>query len=99
MRTLPRSFIAVMPLAALLLHACGDPVGDQAGDQAGDRPGDPLRIPATPDQIEKLDAVVERFPEVGPMAERARADGNVTEQEIIEVFTEAEKLKEAAGGE
>lgn len=86
---------APLLLASLLLPGCGDPSTDATEGQAGE----PLDLPATPDQLEKLDAVVERFPEVRPLAEQARADGTVTELEIIEVLSEAEKVKAARGGE
>ena len=76
---------AALLLAALSLSGCGDDAADQAAA--------PLDLPATADQLEKLAAVVERFPEVAPLAEQARADGTVTEQEIIEVLTEAERVK------
>ncbi|MBK1630100.1 hypothetical protein CKO31_04960 [Thiohalocapsa halophila] len=73
--------------AALLLPGCGDGNSEQAGQ--------PIEMPATPDQLQKLDRVVERFPEVAPLAEQARADGTVTEQEIIDVLAEAERVKAA----
>lgn len=81
--------------AALLLPGCGDGNSEQAADPAGQ----PIDMPATPDQVEKLDRVVERFPEVASLAERARADGTITEQEIIDVLTEAETVKAARDGE
>jgi hypothetical protein len=81
--------VGVLPLAILLLGGCGDQPPDQVGGQAGE----PLDLPATPEQLEKLERVVERFPEVRPLADQARADGSVTEQEIIEVFTAAEAAK------
>ena len=87
MRTLFRCLLPSTLLAFLILPGCGDQAADQAGE--------PLEMPAMPEQIEKLDAVIERFPEVKPLAEQARADGTVTEQEIIDVFAEAEKLKNA----
>jgi hypothetical protein len=94
MRTLPANAPAAVLLTAVLLHGCGE----QADEQAADQPGAPIDMPATPAQIDKLDEVVERYPEVKPLADQARADGTVTEQEIIGVLTEAEKVK-AAGGE
>lgn len=81
--------------AALLLPGCGDDSSEQAADPAGQ----PIDMPATPDQLEKLDRVVERFPEVAPLAEQAKADGTITEQEIIDVLSEAEKVKAARDGE
>ena len=92
MQNLPRLAPAALLLTALLSHGCGD----QSTEQATDQPGDPIAIPATPEQIEKLDQVVERVPQIKPLADQARADGTVTEQEIIEVFTEAEKVKNAS---
>jgi hypothetical protein len=82
---------AALLLTTLSLAGCGDDTSEQTGQ--------PLDLPASPEQLEMLDAVVERFPELAPVAERARADGTVTEQEIIDVLTEAERLKEAGGGE
>jgi hypothetical protein len=87
---------AALLLPALLLHGCGDQPPDQ---QAADPPGEPIDLPATPEQLDMLERVVERFPEVKPLADQAKADGTVTEQEIVAVFAEAEQLKEARGGE
>jgi hypothetical protein len=87
---------AALLLPALLLQGCGDQSPDR---QAADAPGEPIDLPATPEQLDMLDRVVERFPEVKPLADQAKADGTVTEQEIIAVFAEAEQLKEARGGE
>jgi hypothetical protein len=86
---------AALLLAALVLPGCGD----QPDDQSAEQTGEPIDLPATPDQLGKLDAVVERFPEVKPLADEARSDGTVTEQEIIEVLTEAERVKAAGGGD
>ncbi len=94
MRTLLR-LTATALLVTLLLPGCGE----QTTEQATGQPGDPIDLPATPAQIAKLDAVIERFPEVKPLAAQARSDGRVTEQEIIEVFTAAEQAKAARGGE
>ena len=80
-----RIALAAPLLTALSPSGCGDDPADQAAA--------PLDLPATPDKLEKLAAVVERFPEVAPLAEQARADGTVTEQEIIEVLSEAERAK------
>ncbi|WP_058554896.1 hypothetical protein [Thiohalocapsa sp. ML1] len=91
MQIFPRLAPAALLLTALSLAGCGDGTSDQAGQ--------PLDLPASPEQLKMLDAVVERFPELSPAAERARADGEVTEQEIIDVLTEAERLKEAGDGE
>lgn len=91
LNTLPRLAPFTLLLAALILQACGD----QSTEQATDRPGDLMVTPATPEQIEKLDQVVARFPQIKPLADQALADGTVTEQEIIEVFTAAEKVKNA----
>jgi hypothetical protein len=82
---------AALLLGALLLAGCGEQSSDQAAE--------PLDLPATPEQIEKLERVVERFPEVRPLADQARADGEITEQEIIEVLTAAEAAKATRGGE
>lgn len=82
-------------LSALLLPGCGD--GNSEG--AADQPGQPIDMPATADQLEKLDRVVERFPEVESFADQARADGTVTEQEIIDVLSEAEQVKAAREGD
>lgn len=94
MHTLPRLAPATLLLTALLLHGCGD----QSTEQATDQPGDSSVIAASPEQIEKLDQVVERFPQIKPLADQARADGTITGQEVIEVFTEAEKVKNAGSG-
>jgi hypothetical protein len=80
---------------SLLLHGCGD----EAAEQTAGQPGDPIDLPATPEQIAKLEAVVRRFPEVKPLADRAEADGTITEGEILEVFTAAERAKDAGGAE
>jgi hypothetical protein len=82
---------AALLLGVLLLAGCGDQPPEQAGE--------PIALPATPDQLEKLERVVERFPEVAPLAEQARADGTVTEQEIIDVFSAAEEATAVHGGE
>jgi hypothetical protein len=92
-RTLARP--ALLLLATSLLCGCGEQADDPDATQSAGQPGAPIDLPATPDQIAKLDAVVERFPEVAPLADQARADGTVTEQEIIGVLTEAERLKTA----
>lgn len=84
---------AALLLGVLLLPGCGDQAPDQPGEQASE----PIALPATPHQLEKLERVVERFPEVAPLAEQARADGTVTEQEIIDVFGAAEEAKAAHG--
>ena len=91
MPPLSRIAPAAALLGALSMTGCGDNAADQAAA--------PLDLPATPDQLEKLAAVVERFPEVAPLAEQARADGTVTEQEIIEVLAEAERVKAARHGD
>ncbi|NBC14094.1 MAG: hypothetical protein GVY09_12265 [Gammaproteobacteria bacterium] len=93
----PARLASALPLlpavlsAALLLPGCGNGNNEQAGQ--------PIDMPATPDQLQKLDRVVERFPEVAPLAEQARADGTVTEQEIIDVLSAAEQVKAARDGE
>ncbi len=94
----PRLAVSILPvclLAALLLQGCGD----QSGEQVAEGSGEPIDMPATPEEIEKLDAVVERFPEVKPLADQARADGIITEFEIIEVLEEAEGVKAARDAE
>jgi len=95
-RTLARP--ALLLLAAGLLYGCGEQADNPDAALSTGQPGDPIDLPATPDQLAKLDAVVERFPEVAPLADQARADGTVTEQEIIEVFTEAERVKASPDG-
>ncbi len=96
----PRTTAPILVLVtAGLLSGCGEQAGDPDGPQSAGQPGDVIGLPATPDQLQMLDAVVERFPELAPLAERARADGEVTEQEIIRVFTEAERLKGSANGD
>jgi hypothetical protein len=82
-------------LATLLLAGCGDKSGEPTGNQVGE----PIDLPATPEQIEMLDRVVERFPEIRPLADQARADGSVSEQEILDLFTEAEQVKAARDGQ
>jgi len=104
MHCLLRFSPAALLLVTLLLTGCGDesgdPVGnDPIGNQVGNQAGEPIDMPATPEQIEMLNRVLERFPAVRPLADQARADGTVTEQEIIRLFTEAEKAKAARGGE
>ena len=99
MHSLSRFIPAALLLATLLLTGCGDESGDAIGNQVGNQVGEPIDMPATPEQIEMLDQVVERFPEIRPLADQARADGTVTEQEILNLFTEAEKVKAARGGE
>ena len=64
----------------LLLSGCGD---------APDRP-------AQPEQIEKLNQVVQRFPALEPAMQSARADGVITEHEIIAIFEQAQALSKAA---
>ena len=67
------------PALALLLTGCGD---------APDRP-------ARPDQIEKLNQVIERFPTLEPARTAANADGVITEHEIIAIFDQAQALPKA----
>jgi len=66
--------------AALLLVACSEP---------------PAVVPATPDQIAKIERVLERFPAVMAIYDKARSDGVVTEQEIIEILQQAQSIKDA----
>lgn len=82
-------------VTALILPGCSDQGPEQTAGQAGE----PIDLPATPEQLEKLERLVERFPEVAPIADQARADGTVTEQDIIDVLTAAEKAKAARDGQ
>ncbi|MCG6941916.1 MAG: hypothetical protein LJE69_11785 [Thiohalocapsa sp.] len=79
--------VAVRLVPALLLPALLQSCSDRAD------------APATPDQIAKLDQVVERVPAVKPLADKAKADGTVTQREILDVFTAAEKVKKGDGTE
>ena len=65
--------------AALVLVACSEP---------------PAAVPATPDQIAKIERVLERFPEVMEIYEKAKSDDVVTEQEIIEILQQAQSIKD-----
>ena len=94
MHALP-SIASTVLLSTMLLHGCGD----EAAQRTAGQPGDPIDLPATPEQIAKLEAVVERFPEIKPIADQAKADGTVTEGEILEVFSAAERITQPGDGE
>lgn len=74
---------AAIPFAtlgvALLLNGCGDPAD----------------VPARPDQIEKLNQVVERYPALNGLYEQAKDDGIITKREILAILAEGKKLTEA----
>ncbi|WP_296896772.1 hypothetical protein [Thiohalocapsa sp.] len=95
MKTCTLLSTASLLLTALILPGCSEQGPEQAADQAGE----PIDLPATPEQLEKLERVVERFPEIAPIADQARADGTITEQDIIDVLTAAEKAKAARVGQ
>ncbi|MGB5736999.1 MAG: hypothetical protein WBM40_21405 [Thiohalocapsa sp.] len=52
---------------------------------------------AQPDQLEKLNQVVERFPALEPARRAANADGVITEHEIIGIFEQAQALAPPGG--
>ncbi len=52
-------------------------------------------MPATPDQLAKVEQVLERFPAVMAIYDKAKSDGVVTEQEIIEILQQAQSIKDA----
>jgi PBP1b-binding outer membrane lipoprotein LpoB len=95
MKTCTLLSTASLLLTALILPGCSEQSPEQAADQAGE----PIDLPASPEQLEKLERVVERFPEVASIADQARADGTITEQDIIDVLTAAEKAKAARVGQ
>ena len=82
---MPRTILArttTRLAAALLLAACSEPPA-------------PTETPATPDQLAKIEQVVERFPAVTETYEAAKSDGVVSEQEIIEILQRAQSIKDA----
>lgn len=78
---MPRRFVAIVAVP-FVIAACTEPPTPDAET-----------LPATADQLMKLDQVIERYPTLSELADKARADGSVTEGEIIAIFEAAVALK------
>jgi hypothetical protein len=87
----------VLPLtvliSAVLLPGCATTT-NAPGLGATQPPEEPRLCPlATPNQVAKVDAVVERWPELKPLADEAKANGSVTPMEVIEILMVAERVQ------
>jgi hypothetical protein len=87
----------VLPLtvliSAVLLPGCATTT-NAPGLGATKPPEEPRFCPlATPEQVAKVDAVVERWPELKPLADEAKANGSVTPMEVIEILMVAERVQ------